>query len=100
MFIIVDLPEPDGPITATKSPSAIVRSMPFSASKAAAPWPYVLVTPSISMMGGALIPGSILRCPNSGHDFHARLEFLRCDRRQAAVALAGDHLDRLERPVI
>jgi len=31
MFIAVDLPDPDGPITATKSPRVISRSMLFSA---------------------------------------------------------------------
>ena len=31
MFIAVDLPEPDGPMTATNSPRAIVKSMPLSA---------------------------------------------------------------------
>jgi len=31
MFIVVDLPDPDGPITATKSPAAMSRSTPLSA---------------------------------------------------------------------
>jgi hypothetical protein len=39
MFIAVDLPEPDGPMTATKSPSLTSRSMPLSAWKAMAPVP-------------------------------------------------------------
>ena len=39
MFIVVDLPEPDGPITATKSPAAMSRSTPFSAWNAVAPSP-------------------------------------------------------------
>jgi hypothetical protein len=39
MFIAVDLPEPDGPITATKSPVSTSRSTPFSAWKAVAPLP-------------------------------------------------------------
>ena len=39
MFIAVDLPEPDGPMMATNSPSAIVRSTPASACTAAAPVP-------------------------------------------------------------
>ena len=37
MFIIVDLPDPLGPITATNSPSSIVRSIPLSARRAAGP---------------------------------------------------------------
>jgi hypothetical protein len=43
MFIVVDLPEPDAPMIATKSPRSIVRSTPFSAWNAAMPWPKVLV---------------------------------------------------------
>ena len=31
MFMIVDLPEPDGPMIATYSPASIDRSTPFSA---------------------------------------------------------------------
>ena len=54
MFIVVDLPEPDGPITATKSPRAIARSTPFSAWNAAAPVPKVLVIPSSSMIGASV----------------------------------------------
>ena len=49
--MVVDLPEPDGPITATKSPRAMSRSMPFSAWNAVAPWPNVLVTPRRAMIG-------------------------------------------------
>ena len=33
----VDLPEPEGPITATKSPASIVKSMPCNAKNAASP---------------------------------------------------------------
>jgi hypothetical protein len=39
MFIVVDLPDPDGPITATKSPDWMSRSTPFSAWNAVAPSP-------------------------------------------------------------
>jgi len=31
-FINVDFPEPDGPTTATNSPTSTVRSIPFNAS--------------------------------------------------------------------
>src|SRR4051812_43151566 len=34
MFIVVDLPQPEGPSSAMNSPSAISRSMVLSASKA------------------------------------------------------------------
>ena len=37
MFMQVDLPEPDGPITATNSPSWTDRSMPASAATSASP---------------------------------------------------------------
>ena len=33
MFIVVDLPQPDGPSSAMNSPSAIARSIVFSAVK-------------------------------------------------------------------
>jgi hypothetical protein len=39
MFMQVDFPEPDGPITATNSPSAMVRSIPASAATRASPLP-------------------------------------------------------------
>src|SRR5205085_8993459 len=51
MFIVVDFPDPDGPITATKSPASIVISTPLSAWKAAAPSPKVLVTPRSEISG-------------------------------------------------
>ena len=38
-FISVDLPDPLGPMMATKSPASIVRSMPLRACSAVAPWP-------------------------------------------------------------
>ena len=37
MFMIVDLPLPEGPTMATMSPSAIVRSMPRSAGYSSLP---------------------------------------------------------------
>jgi hypothetical protein len=51
MFIVVDLPDPEGPITATKSPEAIRRSMPLNAWTAPEPWPKVLVIPFSSISG-------------------------------------------------
>ena len=39
MFISVDLPEPEGPTTATKSPSSTVRLTPSSARTSASPLP-------------------------------------------------------------
>ncbi len=52
MFIIVDLPDPDGPMIATKSPAATSKSTPRKAWKLAAPEPKVLVTPR-SWISGA-----------------------------------------------
>jgi hypothetical protein len=37
MFMIVDLPLPDGPTIATMSPLSIIRSMPRSASYSTLP---------------------------------------------------------------
>ena len=54
MFIIVDLPEPDAPITATNSPGMTSRSMPLSAWNAVSPVPKVLVTPRSAMIGPAV----------------------------------------------
>ena len=51
MFMTVDLPEPLGPITATKSPSPITKFTPRNAWKAACPRPYIFVTPENSMSG-------------------------------------------------
>src|SRR5262249_44234801 len=54
MFIVVDLPEPEGPITATKSPASMSRSTPFSAWNAVAPSPKVLLMPGSWISGGPL----------------------------------------------
>ena len=43
MFIIVDLPEPDGPMIATYSPRATRKSTPCSAGTSSEPFLYVLV---------------------------------------------------------
>ena len=45
MFIAVDLPEPLGPMMATKSPCSMSRSTPLSAWNAVLPLPYTLVMP-------------------------------------------------------
>src|SRR5690349_2891427 len=49
MFINVDLPDPDEPITATYSPASTRSDTPWSACSAVSPWPYVLVTSRISI---------------------------------------------------
>ena len=50
MCISVDLPDPDGPITATYSPSPISASTPRRASTRMAPVSYVLRTSASSMI--------------------------------------------------
>ena len=55
MFIVVDLPDPDAPMIATKSPAAMSRSMPFSAWNAAAPSPKRLVIPRSAISGSAIL---------------------------------------------
>src|SRR5437899_331635 len=47
----VDLPQPEGPISDTNSPSRTVRSMPSSAVRADDPEPKTLSTPVISTTG-------------------------------------------------
>ena len=44
MFIIVDLPDPDGPIIATYSPRSTVRVIPRKAWTLMSPMKYVLWT--------------------------------------------------------
>ena len=52
MFISVDLPEPDAPITATISPSDMDRLTPASAATSTLPIVYILVTSVISIIIG------------------------------------------------
>src|SRR5262249_61352277 len=49
--ISVDLPEPDGPISATNSPRSTVRSIPRNAWTAAPLEPKTFVRPWVLMMG-------------------------------------------------
>src|SRR4051812_44380559 len=53
MFINVDLPEPEEPITATYSPASTRSDTPRRAWTAVSPWPYVLVTSRISIRASA-----------------------------------------------
>src|SRR5262245_61666912 len=52
MFIIVDLPEPDGPITATNSPLRTSNDTPRNAWTSTSPVLYVLWASSIRMTAG------------------------------------------------
>src|SRR3546814_13305900 len=69
MFISVDLPEPEGPITATKSPVSMSRLTPFSARKAVSPDPNVLVIWRSLMIGAQFIGA----CPSCRDDLHSGL---------------------------
>ena len=48
MCISVDLPDPDGPMTAVNCPVGIVSETPLSASTAVSPTPYVRVMSNAS----------------------------------------------------
>ena len=93
MFIVVDLPEPDGPMTATKSPRATSRSTPFSAWKRPAPSPKVLVIPRSAMSGSAIYLLAPASCPVM--TLSPACTPLPADFGQAAVGLADDDRDRL-----
>src|SRR5262245_124623 len=54
MFISVDLPEPDWPITATNSPASTVSEIPLSTGTFISPIRYVLLTFSRVTIGGAI----------------------------------------------
>src|SRR4051812_36590827 len=58
MFIRVDLPDPDEPITATYSPADTLSDTPLRACTAVPPPPYVLVTPRRSIRVSAATVGS------------------------------------------
>src|SRR5579864_198982 len=64
MAISVDLPEPEGPTSATNSPSATVRSMPRRACTALPLLPNTLVSWWVSMMGG--MARRLARCGGPG----------------------------------
>ncbi len=63
MFMAVDFPEPDGPMIATNSLSAIARSTPASACTAAGPVPKTLVTFWRAMSGDLETESSIAPSP-------------------------------------
>jgi hypothetical protein len=51
MFIRVVLPEPEGPMIATNSPTSILSDTPCNTSISESPTGYRLITPSIRMAG-------------------------------------------------
>ena len=62
----VDLPEPEGPITVTKSPSAMRRDASATAVTAASPVPYTLVTLSSRMMSAVTDQPPVVPPPPAG----------------------------------
>ena len=52
MCISVDLPEPEGPVTATNSPGSTSKSHPRSARTVTSPTTYVLARFLTDMTGG------------------------------------------------
>src|SRR3954462_6387987 len=108
MFIVVDLPEPDAPMIATKSPAATSRSMPFSAWNAAGPSPKRLVMPRSAISGSAILfagagqlPGDDLQSRMHGRAAHlgqASIAMPDHDRDRLRLAVAADHPELLARP--
>src|SRR5262245_44619405 len=80
----VVLPDPDGPISATKSPSGMSRSMPCNASIRSRPRRYTLVRPRICTRGVIERISPALRAVGGGH----RLAVLERRRRREDDALA------------
>src|SRR5512137_2402787 len=97
MFIIVDLPDPDGPMTATKSPAATSKSTPRRAWKLATPVPKVLVTPRSWIRGSpgpagaapGASPTGTLRCEFAGDHRCTLVQRVASDFSQRAVRIAG-----------
>src|SRR4051812_40991305 len=77
MFINVDLPEPEAPMMATNSPSAISSDTPRSACTSTSPIRYVLTTSSSVM--SAVVPG-VLRLVTAPPSEEALLLCLRALR--------------------
>src|ERR1039458_1151410 len=110
-FITVDLPEPLGPMTATNSPSSTRRSIPESASKAEAPCPYVLVTPSNSISASSGSPDLISSAEHDRmcssfcwrhvvvDDEHALFKVSGHDLGEGSIAYTGSHRNRQRNPI-
>src|SRR3954465_3486858 len=93
MFIVVDLPEPDAPMIATKSPAATSRSTPLSAWNAAGPSPKRLVMPRSAISGSVILFAGAGQLP--GDDLQAGMHARSAHLRQAAVAVPDHDRDRL-----
>src|SRR5512133_1254976 len=102
MFINVDLPEPELPMTAIISPGATVRSTPRRAYTLFVPIAYTFFTPEMSMTGCVLVMGCSLETARTAWRCSAlRLERIagRCAgrrrRRRRVAGHADDHLRAL-----
>jgi regulator of protease activity HflC (stomatin/prohibitin superfamily) len=71
--ISVDLPEPEGPMTAVNLPRSNVTSTPASASTAACPVPYLLRSPAQCAAGAVCLP------PDSSSDLDTMTSFPKTD---------------------
>src|SRR5262245_1905899 len=88
----VVLPDPEGPISATKSPSGMSRSMPCNASTRSRPRRYTLVRRRICTRGVIECAPEALRAVGGGHRL-AVLERRRCrEDDPLAVADAAQHV--------
>src|SRR5947209_4620463 len=86
MFMVVDLPDPDAPMIATKSPGATSRSTPLSAWKAALPSPNRLVMPRSAISGSAMLLARAGKL--SGDDLETRAKPDPAYLREGAVGVA------------
>src|SRR5437764_4682466 len=93
MFIVVDLPDPDAPMIATKSPEATSRSTPFSAWNAALPSPKRLVMPRSAISGSPTLLARAGELP--GDDLETRVQPRPADFGEAAVGVPDRYRHRL-----
>src|SRR2546421_8420203 len=93
MFIVVDLPDPDAPMIATKSPDATSRSTPFSAWNAALPSPKRFVMARNAISGSATLLARAGKL--SGDDLETRVQPGPADFGNAAIGVSDRHRHRL-----
>src|SRR6185369_6274474 len=97
MFIIVDLPDPDGPMMATYSPSAMSRSTPSSAWTFSVPTSYVRRRLRIAISTRASALRHLLLAGRLGTHFLIRLQLaqrlVRPRDDQVAGLQLAEHLD-------
>src|SRR5512135_1335183 len=92
MFINVDFPEPDGPITASSSPVCTLIEKSRSAATSASPEPYSLVTDSRRMSSSACLSATARSAETSAAPAGAPAG-AECGPGSAARDRARDHGD-------